>query len=299
MIWLTGRNGMLGREVETVLESRGADFAATGREVDITSPEAVQRFADGRDIEWIVNCAAYTAVDRAESEEEAAFALNAVGPGNLARLCRERGAKLIHLSTDYVFDGSKPAAYDEEDELRPMGAYGRSKAEGERRIADGCDEYVILRTSWLFGIHGKNFVSTILRLLAERDEIAVVDDQIGRPTAAPDLAGAIATVMDAGGGNPDAPGTICHYACSGTTSWYGFAQEIRSSALRLGLLERCGRIRPIPTAEYPTPTRRPANSVLSTERFERTFGTAPRPWRDALGEYLESIAASRRKGART
>jgi dTDP-4-dehydrorhamnose reductase len=284
MIWLVGRAGMLGREVERLLERDGRPYLASDREVDITDPAALREFLLRRDgVRWILNCSAYTAVDRAEEEPEAAFRINADGPENLARLAREIGARLVHISTDYVFSGAKSEPYTEEDETGPLGVYGLSKLAGEERIRAVGGEWFIVRTAWLYGRHGGNFVHTMLRLFRERDTLRVVADQWGNPTWARHLAGFLLHLVERG-----APaGEVYHYTSEGRASWHEFAGEIHRLALERGLLERPVRLLPISTAEYAARAPRPANSCLSKEKVRRTFGLAIPHWREALQRYFQ------------
>lgn len=290
MIWLVGNNGMLGTEVESLLRSDGAEYVASDREVDITQPGAISDFLArprrGALLEWIVNCAAYTAVDRAEDEPEMAHALNAEGPLNLARAAAESGASLLHISTDYVFNGAKDGDYLEEDTPDPASEYGRSKLAGELAIRKTLDRHLILRTAWLYGRNGKNFVDTMLRLFHERAEVQVVSDQAGNPTYARDLARAIVAILSRGG-NPF--GTF-HYSNEGRTSWFEFAKAIYQEALARGIANDGVRLVPIHTSEYPTKAQRPRNSCLAKEKIRRELGIAIRGWREALVDYLQEKA---------
>jgi dTDP-4-dehydrorhamnose reductase len=292
MIWLVGNAGMLGQEVERVLREGGRAFVASDREIDITSASAVEEFFASNEPGRVVNCAAYTAVDRAEDEPEAAERLNALGPENLARACAARGAALVHVSTDYVFDGERTGAYPEDAEPHPIGVYGKTKAAGERRIAAALARHIICRTAWLFGPGGGNFVSTMLRLFSERDELTVVSDQHGRPTYAPDLARVLVALLD----NAEvaaSPWGAYHFSNSGETTWYEFATEIYRQATLRGLISSTCSIRPVTSAEYPTKAHRPANSVLSTARAEAVLGEPPRPWQEALSDYLDAVESAR------
>jgi dTDP-4-dehydrorhamnose reductase len=311
VIWLVGNKGMLGQEVERVLREGGREFVSSDREVDITSARAVEEFLAAHEPNWVVNCAAYTAVDRAEDEPEAAERLNALGPENLARACASQGATLVHVSTDYVFDGERDEPYPEDAEPNPIGVYGKTKAEGERRIAAELERHIICRTAWLFGPGGGNFVATMLRLFTERDELTVVSDQHGRPTYAPDLAGALVALLDNAegaaaepsgearpGGTAEtdgAPGPwgAYHFSNSGETTWYEFATEIYRRATLRGLVSSTCSIRPVTSAEYPAKAHRPANSVLSTARTEAVLGGPPRPWQEALSDYLGVVESGR------
>ena len=297
MVWLVGQNGMLGSEVALILEREGIAWVGTDAEVDITSPEAVAAFAAEHRPAWIVNCAAYTAVDQAEDEEELAFAVNATGPENLARAAAELASRatrasgpattprIIHVSTDYVFSGDASAPIPESAAPAPKSAYGRSKAAGEARLAAGYPRHFIVRTAWLYGPAGRNFVSTMLRLLAERDELTVVADQRGTPTYAADLAEALVALVK---GDCSDYG-FYHYTNAGETSWYEFARAIRDEALGCGMIERKTPIRPVTTVEYPTKAVRPAYSVLSRDRIAAVPGVVIPPWREALRRYLGRV----------
>ena len=277
---------MLGNDVAKVLSAADRPFIATDVEIDITDPSQIRRFLDrqkGAGLEWIVNCAAYTAVDRAEDEPAKAEAINAAAVRFLGEAARERGAAVVHISTDYVFNGGKEGAYVETDEPDPIGSYGRTKLAGEQALRKALDEHCILRTSWLFGRHGANFVHTMLRLFSEKEAISVVNDQWGSPTYAADLARAIAAVIDAG---RRSYGTY-HFSNEGRTNWHQFACEIYRQASEMGIITRTVAIRPIRSDEYPTRAKRPANSYMSKEKFRSTFGFAIRPWEEALAAFLE------------
>lgn len=276
---VTGAAGLLGGPLCRQLASR-ADVrldAFAHADLDITDEAFVRaRLAELRP-DLVINCAAFTRVDDCESQETLAMRVNGHGPANLAAACRSIDALLIHISTDYVFDGSKPSPYGEHDLTGPeynLSAYGRSKLAGERGVIGAGGRHLIVRTSWLYGEGGPNFVASILRLARARPELSVVNDQRGRPTYAPDLAGAIINLIDAG-----ATGVI-HAANSDACTWYEFACEIVRAA---GLDTP---VRPCTTAEFPRPARRPANSVLDTTRYEKLTGRRLRSWRDAVREYI-------------
>jgi dTDP-4-dehydrorhamnose reductase len=228
----------------------------------------------------VVNCAAYTAVDRAESEPEMAMAVNGDGAAGVARAAATVGAPIVHVSTDYVFNGSARVPYGPSDATDPINVYGKTKLAGEIGVKAENPRNVIVRTSWVFSHRGPNFVRTMLRLAAERDELTIVDDQMGRPTSATDLASALFTVAHAITEKPALAGTY-HFANAGETSWFGFAEAIFAEAAAQGET-RIPRISPIPTSEYRTAARRPAYSVLDTTAFTATFGVEPRSWRSAL-----------------
>ena len=275
-ILLTGASGMLGRDIQQVLGAR--PFTALSRsELDIRDIAAVNRAVSHHDV--VINCAAYTAVDDAETHEADAFAINAEGADNLARAAKAADARLIHVSTDYVFNGRATQPYDEWAPRQPVGAYGRTKAAGEELILEVYPEgSTIVRTAWLYGQHGPNFVSTMLRLAAERETLTVVNDQQGQPTWTMDLAGKIVELVDAG-----TPSGIFHGTSSGATTWFDFAREI----FALSELDP-QRVQPTDSASFVRPAPRPAYSVLGHDGWD-TVGLAPiRDWRVALTEALES-----------
>jgi dTDP-4-dehydrorhamnose reductase len=285
VIWLVGARGMLGQDVAAQLGRRGMPFVRSDLDCDITDGKAVKAFISGIAIDWIVNCSAYTAVDKAEDEEAMAYQVNAVGPQNLGRVAREMGARIVHLSTDYVFDGAAITPYVEDAPLGPRGAYGRTKASGERLLAESTAAHFIVRTAWLYGIHGKNFVATMLRLMNERDEVRVVDDQRGSPTYTRDLAEAIATILAS---NTRAFG-VYHFTNDGETTWHSFAAEIYARGRARGLVARECRVTPIRTDQYPTRSVRPAYSVLSKAKIKAEFSVAVPPWQDGLDRYLDEL----------
>jgi dTDP-4-dehydrorhamnose reductase len=273
---------MLGQEVVAALAARGIDHVATDRDLDLTDHDAVMSFAREAVFTHAINCAAYTAVDACETHEDEAARVNIDGARHVALAARVHGAIAIHVSTDYVFDGAGAAPYREDDPTGPQNAYGRTKLGGERAFLDDDRGYVV-RTSWLFGPRGGNFVATMLRLLRERPLVKVVDDQIGCPTYAPDLAAALIELAIAA----PAPG-IYHFANASQVTWYGLADAARTAALARGL-PITGALAPITTAEYPTPARRPRWSVLATDKVTAALGHAPRPWPQALADYLDAI----------
>jgi dTDP-4-dehydrorhamnose reductase len=285
MIWLTGNKGMLGSEVEMLLRTRQFPFIASDCEVNICDPAQVREFAGRKAVSCIINCAAYTAVDRAEDEPDNAFAVNAEGVRILAEFSKQAGIRLVHVSTDYVFDGTKESAYLETDAPNPVSVYGKSKRAGEEHIEHLLEKNYIVRTAWLYGRNGPNFVHTMLRLFRERDTVRVVNDQWGSPTYAIDLAGALAAMAldDLG-----RFGTY-HFTNEGRTTWYSFAKAIFTLARKRGLVEKDVEITPITTPEYPTKAVRPANSVLSKEKLKTSFVVANRDWTDALNEYMVSM----------
>lgn len=297
MIWIVGSKGMLGTEITSLLEKLQIPFVGTDREVSILDMEALRSFVKDRHISWIVNCAAYTAVDKAEDEADLCFSLNALGPENLARLAAETSSRLIHISTDYVFSGTpilqdgQPRPYLEDDPTGPTGIYGKTKKEGEERILLAAPESVIIRTAWLYGQHGNNFVYTMLRLMKEKESLGVVADQRGTPTWAYDLAQAILFFVGTSNSRDifwPAAG-IYHYTNEGETTWYDFAREIYRLGRRYGLLQRDCSINPISTEQYPTKARRPAYSVLSKEKI-KSLGVSVPEWQDSLEKFISKIA---------
>jgi len=283
MIWLIGNKGMLGREVEALLQKKELAYIASDQEIDITSLDELRMFSADKPISWIINCAAYTAVDRAEDEPDLAFKINADGPRNIAEIARNKGAKLVHISTDYVFDGTKAGAYLETDPPHPLGVYSQSKYQGEVNIADTLSEYFIIRSAWLYGKQGNNFVYTMLRLFQERDEVSVVGDQWGSPTYAPDLAAAILEIIRL---NSAAYG-IYNFTNEGKITWYDFAREIHRLTKDSKL--KAQNLKSILTRDYPTKTQRPQNSYLSKDKITRIFNISPRNWDAALNEFMASL----------
>ena len=273
---VAGAAGMLGHDLQRALAGR--DLRALGRsELDITDRAAVRDAV--RDIDVVINAAAYTAVDAAEEHEDEAYAINATGAANLARAAADAGARFVQVSTDYVFHGDATSPYAEDAPLDPLGAYGRTKAAGERLAREAHPAPHIVRTAWLYGAHGANFVTTMLRLARERETVMVVDDQRGQPTWSRDLACAIVALLDA-----DAAPGVYHGTSTGETSWYGLARAVFAEA---GLDPE--RVRPTDTASFPRPAPRPAYSVLGHGAWSAA-GLAPiRDWRDALHEALPEL----------
>ncbi len=286
-IIVTGARGQVGWELNRRATLLGHDVLAWDvAELDITDATAVDRALGASGADVAINAAAYTAVDKAEQEPELAFAVNRDGPAHLAAACARSHIPLLHISTDYVFDGCKTGPYTEDDPPAPLGVYGRSKQEGDEAVRRLLSRYLILRVSWVFGAHGHNFVKTILRLAREREELRVVADQWGCPTYAGDiadvlleLAGRLAEI-DA----RDNWGTY-HYCGEPATTWHGFASAIVEQARIHEPLE-VRTVTPIHTIDYPTPAARPANSVLDSTRLTTCFGIRPRPWREGLAAML-------------
>lgn len=284
-VTIIGTSGQLATELRRRPWSTGLQPFAPER-VDLTDRAATIALLDRQRPDLILNASAYTAVDRAETERDRAFAVNETGPATLASWCQRHGSTLIHVSTDYVFSGQKSASYLEDDATDPLSVYGASKLAGEQAIAGSLTRHVILRTSWVFSAHGQNFVKTILRLARERDELRVVADQQGRPTAAADLADAVLRVAARVRDDTASFGTF-HFAGNGVTSWHAFAQAIVNE--QAPFTKREPVVTPIATSEYPTPARRPARAVLDSSRFERAYGLEPRSWHDGLREVVGEL----------
>ena len=297
-VLLLGANGQVGRELRRSLAASGDVVAATrhgalegGARCEIADfdlPESLPALIERIAPDIVVNAAAYTAVDRAESDREAAFRANAEAPARIAAACAAREALLVHYSTDYVFDGSGTRPYREDDPTAPLGVYGASKLAGEQAIRDSEARHLIFRTAWVYAAHGHNFMRTMLRLAAERDELRVVADQIGTPTPAALIADVTATAL----ARAPAVSGLWHLTAAGRTSWHGFAEAIVAGAHARGLIARVPRVTPIATADYPSPAKRPAWSVLDTTRLRTGFGVDLPPWPDAMAGVLDTIAVA-------
>ena len=295
-ILLLGANGQVGHELRRSLAPLGKIIATTrsGRleegspcEIaDLDKPESLDGLVERIAPDWLVNAAAYTAVDRAESEIDAAFRANAESPGVLAAACARRGAKLVHYSTDYVFPGDGSRPYREDDATSPLGVYGASKLAGEDAIRTAHAAHLILRTAWVYASHGHNFLRTMLRLGAQHEELRVVADQVGTPTPAALIADVTAQIMTR---SAVATGTF-HLTAEGQASWHGFATAIFEGAHRRGLLARRPRLVPIATADYPTPAKRPSYSRLDTTALRQSFGIALPDWQQGLENVLDRLA---------
>jgi dTDP-4-dehydrorhamnose reductase len=280
-ILLTGADGQVGFELEQLLAASGDVVRADRKMLDLADADATVAVVRSVNPSLIVNAAAYTAVDRAESEPDLARAVNARAPGILAEEARRADAVLVHYSTDYVFDGRRTTPYPEDAATAPLNVYGLTKLEGEQAIAASGARAIVLRTSWVYGLRGKNFLLTMRKLAAERDELKVVGDQVGVPNWSRTLAAATARIVSAGLPALAERSGLYHLSCSGEASWYDFARAILGDGPK-------PRIVPITTAEYPTPARRPAYGALATSRFEAAFGFALPSWQDALAECLAS-----------
>lgn len=283
-ILLIGNNGQVGRELEETLTSLGEVIGVNRENLDLTQITLVPQLIENLKPNIIVNATAYTAVDRAETEPEIAYTVNATATKMMAEAAQKLGALILHISTDYVFDGKKNTPYTEEDITNPLGIYGSSKLAGEENIRQICDRHLILRTAWVYGVYGKsNFVKTMLRLGSERPTIRVVCDQVGSPTWSRDIADAIAQLLAV-----EVTGTY-HFTDSGVASWYDFAVAIFEMAKQIGFPLQVEQVLPITTAEYPTPAQRPAYSVLSTKKISDVLNKQCPYWRDSLRKMLVQL----------
>jgi dTDP-4-dehydrorhamnose reductase len=288
-ILLIGNKGQLGQELEQLLVNTDAEIIGINRQtLDLTQTEQLRDTVKAISPDLIINCAAYTAVDKAETETELAEQINHIVPSILAEEADKIKSFLIHVSTDYVFDGTKNLPYQETDLTNPIGYYGKSKLAGETAVMNNCQAYIIMRTAWVYGVYGTgNFVKTMLRLGAEREEIRVVMDQIGSPTWTKDIANTIIQLIPQL--NLEISG-IYHYTNSGVTSWYDFAVAIFEEAATLGFPLKIEQVIPITTAEYPTPAKRPAYSVLSSRKISHLLGNVPPHWRQSLRAMLRDFS---------
>ncbi len=286
-ILVTGANGQLGSEIKYLSPSVNSNFLFTDiEELDITCPDDVKAFFSSQNIDFVVNCAAYTAVDKAEEEKEQADLINHKAAQNLAKVSKEFKAKLIHISTDFVFDGNSSIPYTETDKTNPLSVYGRTKLAGEKTVLKDGGELIILRTSWLYSSYGNNFVKTMIRLTKERDSLGIVSDQIGTPTYARDLAETILFIINSENFQPG----IYHYSNEGTASWYDFAQAIVEMA---GI--KC-HIYPIKTSQYPTPAKRPQYSLLNRAKIKSVYNIDILDWKKSL-EFCIKIISSQQDSA--
>ena len=282
---------MLASDLCPLLSEEGFEVIALSRmQLDITDASMVRDVVEGIKPWCVVNCAAYTRVDDAEDEKDLAFSVNAAGAGNLAMTAGRVGARLVHVSTDFVFDGEKNVPYKEDDAPNPLNTYGMSKLQGERLVRDGTDDYIIIRSSWLYGPGGDNFVKRIISKAGECEELSVVYDQVGSPTYTADLAAAVLHLME------EAPAGVYNFSNEGVASWYDLAYMAVEAARAKGVSLKLRRLKPILTEEYPTPAKRPRYSVLDKERYRDTTGIAIAHWVDALSRYVDSMWQGRRTG---
>ncbi len=285
MILLFGADGQLGQEFAGRARRAGVPLVPLSRQqADITESQAVAGAIDQTGVVLVVYAAAYSKIEQAESEPEAAFRVNAVGAGVIAKACADANLPIIHISSDYVFDGSTGRAYREDDPVAPLGVYGRSKAEGEQAVRRFNPKHLILRTAWLYGVHGQNFLKTMLRLAAERDELRVVADQRGSRTSTADLAEAILRIRPRLG---SAPWGTYHFAGGGETTWHGFASRIVEAQAHV--TGRRPRVKAIATADFPVKAKWPQNSVLDSSHFAAAFGFRAEPWEQAVDRTVAEL----------
>ncbi len=280
-ILVTGANGQLGKELKQ-LESQYPQFEfifLSREDLPIHHFELVRNFFKGYYPQYLINCAAYTAVDRAETEKDLAFQVNGEAVGVLAAVCKEYGTRFLHISTDYVFDGTATTPYKEDAPTNPQSVYGASKLEGEKEALHFNPDSIIIRTSWVYSEFGRNFVKTMMKLMGEKDQLYVVNDQIGSPTYAADLADVIMQIISSGKWSPG----IYHFSNEGVISWFDFATAIRD------LTESTCKVTAIPTTSYPTPAKRPVYSVLDKSKIDGTFGITPKDWKDSLRGCLDRL----------
>ena len=301
-VLVLGARGQLGSEVKDQLYNRVpvhinshlTVVEAARSDVDVSDFVALRAFLKDQQPDWIINASAFTAVDAAEAESTLAYAINEGAVSCMAEYCRDHGSNLVHVSTDYVFSGEGDTPFSEEDAVSPLGVYGKSKLAGEQGIASTLSRHIMLRTSWVFGIHGKNFVKTMLSLASNRSEVRVVGDQVGAPTSAKGIARAIAEiifVLNGAHDNDPRWGTY-HFSGAPYVSWAAFAQQVFDAALELGLIATTPKVTAITTEEYPTPARRPNNSRLDCAKIGRTFNVSADDWRDALRQMLLEMKGS-------
>lgn len=286
MVWLIGCKGMLGTEIARQLKNSNIDYIGTDIDVDITKLEVLEDFANKNPkIDWIINCSAYTAVDKSEDDKDFANLLNNIGPKNISSVAKKINAKMIHISTDYVFDGTGNIPYTEDMDVKPIGVYGQTKADGEKSVIDSGCEYYIFRTAWLYGYDGKNFVYTMLKLMESKQELSVVSDQKGTPTFAGDLANCVIKTITS---KNQIPCGIYHCTDLGEITWYDFACEIYKQGKATGKLSNECKINPCSTDEFPTKAKRPAYSVLSKEKIQQALGIALPMWNESLNVFMNS-----------
>ena len=279
---ITGANGQVGYCLTQQLQGKHEILAVDRDELDITDERSVQKTIENFRPDVIINAAAHTAVDRAETEVELSEAINVKGPKYLAEAAKSVGAAILHISTDYVFDGQGEGKYKETDITAPQGVYGRTKLEGEQAVAQANDKFIVLRTAWVFGEHGNNFVKTMLRLAKTRDTLGVVADQIGGPTYAGDIAAALIDISERIIDDQNVEYGIYHFTGEPYVSWCDFAKAIFTEAVSQNILEKAPHVNAITTADYPTPAKRPANSCLDLTKIQRVFGIQPSNWKEAL-----------------
>ncbi|MHA4975172.1 dTDP-4-dehydrorhamnose reductase [Pseudomonas extremorientalis] len=283
-ILICGQHGQVSRELQQRLQGLGELIVLGRDQLDLANAEQIRQRVRAHRPSLIINAAAHTAVDQAESEPDAAFAINAIAPGILAEEAKALGIPLIHYSTDYVFDGSKPAPYTEADTPNPLGVYGQSKLAGEQAIAAVGGQYLVLRTSWVYSNHGNNFLLTMQRLLQEKPQMRIVADQIGAPTWAGSIANSTLALIERWQAGTAGEWGVYHLTAQGETSWFGFAEAIGEHLRKQG--KACAELEAIPSSAYPTPAQRPLNSRLDCSRLQQQWHVSQPQWQDALRECL-------------
>lgn len=286
-ILIAGGRGQVGSEFEALSTEQLCCISLGSTELNISLPESINIALDKYKPDALINAAAYTAVDKAETETDAAYTLNRDGPKQLAMACSARDIPLLHISTDYVFNGKKTGAYLESDLTDPQGVYGESKLAGEHAIQRNCEKHIILRVSWVFGQYGNNFVKTMLRLAAERDELGVVADQHGAPTSAKSIARSLLALAESSTEQSDFPWGLYHLPSHPATDWHAFAEEIFAQASSIGLLKKVPKVNAIATSDYPTPAARPANSVMGSNKPLAAINACD--WQNDLSEVLLAL----------
>ena len=283
-VLVTGVTGQLGCEAVLALRGRDVDVQGVSRaDLDFSRPDQVESFFAGQKADWVINCAAYTQVDKAESDAELAFLVNRDSAAAVAKGVKKAGGRLLHVSTDFIFAGDASRPYQEGDRAGPLGIYGQSKWEGEQQVREVLENAIILRTGWVYGVHGQNFVKTILRLAAQRDELRIIDDQVGTPSYTADIVAAMWALIGV-----DATG-IYHFSNEGVASWFDFAEAIVEYARQLGMAVVATQVTPIPSEAYPTPAARPAYSVLSKKKIRTELEYAIAHWRQGLQKMLREL----------
>lgn len=285
-VLVTGCNGQVGHCLVEQLQGKAEVLAVDAQELDITQQQAVNDVVNKFTPDVIINAAAHTAVDRAETEQELSYKVNCDGPKYLAQAAQSIGASILHISTDYVFEGNKDGLYNEDDVTNPQGVYGASKLAGEQAVIQACEKHIILRTAWVFGQHGNNFVKTMLRLGQERDSLSIVGDQFGGPTYAADIAAALIYIAQQTHAGKNAWG-VYHFSGMPHVNWYQFADVIFTKAVEQNILEKAPTLTSISTLQYPTPAKRPTNSKLDCHKIKNIFGIKPSYWQCALNEIKE------------
>lgn len=288
MIWLIGKNGMLARDIAVLLDKYDINYIATSRDVNISNIDLIYNFCNNIKPHFIINCAAYTQVDLAETEVEECFRINSLGVKNIVEIAGNNKAKLIHFSTDYIFDGLSDIPYIETDKTNPINIYGKSKLEGEKYASQLGSNNLTIRISWLYGIYGENFVYTMLKLMSQKSEIKVINDQRGSPTNTADVANLVLSIVKT---NSDLSG-VYHYTNNGNITWFDFAKEIYRNSLELKILKEECIINSCSTSEFPTIAKRPAYSVLSKEKIKNDYNISLLDYECSLYNFLKLYSAN-------